>query len=157
MYISNHPHLCSFIYTTCTLKLKSQDPYCTQGEFKYFRRSLQCCTRYMVSQNRKHFDWWDSGMFIVWGTGAGWCALSFPRHFEINDGVCAALFIFIYSAVRMGLKTALVKWGLLCILDSPLLHYVPHTTRTTHGTYWNTSFGTMCSVMGGEQWGEAVF
>lgn len=54
----------------------------------------------------------------------------FPRRFKIIDGICAALFIFIYSAARVALTmiTGPVKWRLTVRRDSP------STLRTTRNT-----------------------
>lgn len=76
---------------------------------------------------------------LVWGTKACSRALSFLRHFRFIDGICAALFSFIYNAVQIMLKmkTVLIKWrSTVHWQSSP--HYKPHTTRTTHGASWIT-------------------
>lgn len=107
MCTGRNPYQLCYFYI---LKLTSEYPYlhtskkCEEGECRYITRSLQCRTQYIASQNRKHFDWWQLRMFIVWGTEACSCALSFLRHFNFIDGICAALFRFIYNAVQIMLK-----------------------------------------------------
>lgn len=84
-----------FIYT-----LTSDYPYlhtskrCEEGECRYITRSLQCCTRYNASQDRRTDE--HSKCFIVRGTES-W-------HFKCITCLSAALFSFIYNPVQIMLK-----------------------------------------------------
>lgn len=74
-------------------------------------------------------------MFIVWGTGACSCALSFLRHLKFIDGICAASFSFIYNAVQImpKMKAVLKLRSTVHCTDSPLALHTTHNADTT----WN--------------------
>lgn len=74
-------------------------------------------------------------MFIVRGTGACSCALSFLRHLKCIDGICAASFSFIYNAVQImpEMKAVLKLRSTVHCTDSPLALHTTHNADTT----WN--------------------
>lgn len=113
-YIGRNPYQWSYFYTLLT----SEYPCCTH-QTRVKKVSVDILQEaYSVAHSTLHHKTGntliDDGfrMFIVRGTGARSCALSFLRRFQIIDDICAALFVFIYSAVRvtLAMTTVLVKW-----------------------------------------------
>lgn len=94
---------------------------------------------YSVAHSTLHHK--TVGLMTPWDghTVRNWVSprpLSFPRHYKFIDGICAALFSFIYM---LKMKTVLVQLrSTVHYTQIVFLHYIAHTTKTAHRIFWTT-------------------